>query len=278
MRLPDRGGVAWYGDPLSKQGAILMTFPQTRPAEVEFEMFRLFTLKNGWTLTPELAAMGWQRAVANEKKMLQAIAGRGVAADVRRLFAAKTKKDAERIADEIHVTGEQFHDLTYNSGKQLGLSHHAAHYEFLPEQSRIPSVLSAEFWASDRPSDDVTQRIFDKLEQANIERVHRSVHLYASSRKDWHSFYLTFGDVFGNPANHPRPGHHWTAGSHLHYTSSLYNPRMTKQQLWDAMDERRVKVDGSHVRYVDTVPEDPGKRVFVDDVVGRARVMDVPKR
>jgi hypothetical protein len=107
-----------------------------------------------------------------------------------------------------------------------------------------------------------------RLAQVFEEREHRSVHFFADSRGRWHCLFLTFRDIAGEPSTGK---HHWEHGSHLHYISHLFDPKLTKQDMWTALDERRHTLPAVHIRFDETpVPKDPGGRFVLDEQRGLA--------
>ena len=146
--LPRRSGVTWFGNPLAKGSAMMMTHSDTRPAEIRAEMLWAVAQMRGAPPTLELAERIEREALEWEAREEQAIRARGVAKDLRKLFRAERKKRALRIAREITLTKLDLHDLICNC-EQLRLSHHPKHLEFLPEERRLRSEDNAAFFNLD---------------------------------------------------------------------------------------------------------------------------------
>jgi hypothetical protein len=53
--------------------------------------------------------------------------------------------------------------------------------------------------------------------------------------------------------------------------SHLFDPKITRHMVWEALDERRHSLPTAHVRFDDEpVPRDPGGRFVLDEQLGRA--------
>ncbi len=270
--IPRRGGVTVLAGP-SKGQAMMMTYADTSPAEMRAEMLWLAAQMRGQKLTPELREAIERDALEYEAQEARAIKARGVAKDLRKLFRAERKKLALRIARTMVLSGEDLYDLICNCG-DLGLSHHPKHLEFVPEERRLTPEDDAAFYnLNGGRTPESLAKAMSRLEQIFEEREHRSVHLFADSRDRWHCFFLTFRDIAGDPVSGE---HHWSQGSHVHYISHLFDPRISKQAVWEAVDERRHNLPAEHVRFRDSdLPPDPGFRVVANPQLGRGTKVKV---
>jgi hypothetical protein len=111
-----------------------------------------------------------------------------------------------------------------------------------------------------------------KLKQLFMERMHRSVHVFADSGKRWHCFILSFADIAGA---HLSGEHHWQGGSHIHYISHLFG-RLSKENVWQSLDERDYSLPTVHIRFSAQLSADPGVRYIADERVGKATAMKLP--
>jgi hypothetical protein len=266
--IPQRGGVTWWGNPLKDRRVMLQTHPETTMAEMTAELLWAQAQMKGLPPTPELAEVVWAKAQKMELRDLLATRARGVARDLRKLVGAERKKLALRIAKAMVVTKQDFYDLTVNCGA-LNLSHHSKHLEFVPEQRRLTAAdNNAIFNLDGSRTPETLMNATSRVKRVFSEREHRSVHLFADSRERWHCFFLTFQDIAGEPFTGK---HHWEQGSHLHYMSHLFDPKITRHMVWEALDERRHSLPTAHVRFDDEpVPRDPGGRFVLDEQLGRA--------
>ena len=266
--IPGRSGVTWWGNPLSDRSVMMQTHPGTRPAEVTAELMWATARMRGMVPTPELAEAVWARALEQEERFLQATRARGITRELRQLLGAERKKLAERITKRMTVTKADLYDLTINCGT-LGLSHYDKHLEFVPGQRRLTAEDSNAIFDLDGSSTaEKLMQATSRVTQIFRERVHRSVHLFADSRERWHCIFLTFDDVAGEAFTGK---HHWQGGSHVHYVSHLLNPGLTKEAVWNALDERRHTFRTAHIRFLDDPkPKDPGGRFVMDERLGRA--------
>lgn len=247
--------MTWWGDPLNTWGgAMLQVHSDTRLSEIVAEMMWVNARMKGIPLTQELADEIRSKALEVEERDRRATAARGVTKDLRELLGATRKRLALRLAKRMVISKRDLHDLIGNCGT-LNLSHHSKHHEFVPEQRRLTAEdNNAIFNLDGSRTPETLGKATGRVEQLFEEREHRSVHLFADSRERWHCFFLTFRDIAGEPATGK---HHWEHGSHLHYVSHLFDPKLTKQAIWDALDERRHALPEVHIRFDDTpVPKD----------------------
>jgi hypothetical protein len=264
MRIPARGGVEWYGDPLADGGgAHIVSFSETRPFEIYRELMLVQALMHGAEDTPDLRLAIELRALDQERREIAETRARGIAAPLRALLGAKKKRELELLARDILVEHGDFYDLTRNCGL-LGLSRHTEHHNWAPKERSLSEEERASLF--DKPEPKVVGKVRQLLE----EREHRSVHMFTSANGSrWHCFYLTFKDVAGSPSTGE---HHWRGGSHVHFVNYLFNPKkLTRRVVLDALAEREHSINGIHIRYEDLRRRpDTGERIYVDPGTGRA--------
>lgn len=141
--------------------------------------------------------------------------------------------------------------------------------EFVPDERQLTAQdNNAIFNLDGSRTPETLGKATSRLAQIFEEREHRSVHLFADSRGRWHYFFLTFRDVAGDPSTGK---HHWAQGSHIHYVSHLFDPTLTKQAVWSALDERKHALPDMHIRFdEEPAPKDPGGRFVMDERSGFA--------
>ena len=246
----------------------MQTHPDTTIAETTAELLWLQAQMKGVPPSEELAEAVWAKAREVEERDRRATRARGVSKDLRELLGAGRKKLALRIAKKMVITKRDLYDLTVNCGT-LGLSHYAKHLEFVPEERRLTTAdNNAIFNLDGSRTPETLGKATSRLAQVFEEREHRSVHLFADSRGRWHCLFLTFRDIAGEPSTGK---HHWEHGSHLHYISHLFDPKLTKQDMWTALGERRHTLPAVHIRFDETpAPKDPGRRFVLDEQRGLA--------
>jgi hypothetical protein len=66
-QIPSRGGVEWFGDPLSDESAFIVSHSDTRPLELYRELMLVTALKNGAEDTVDLRLEIEMRGVSNAK-------------------------------------------------------------------------------------------------------------------------------------------------------------------------------------------------------------------
>jgi hypothetical protein len=265
VRIAPRSGVSWVGDPL-ESGSFIVSHSGTRPSEVVAELMFQIARKNGIAITPDLIDEIHARALEHERRFVGEIQARGIAGTLRKLLQTKRKKDAVRVASVLVLTPQDLMALICNCGS-LGLSHHAKHLEFVPDQRELTDHDRSALTGAAAADGEARAKAAAKLHQLFEEREHRSVHLFADSRERWHCFFLTFRDVGGEPSS---GSHHWRGGAHLHYVSHLFDSKLTKERVWTALEHRKHSLPSEHIRFREPDDGRGGQRVYLDPIAQKA--------
>jgi hypothetical protein len=261
-KVPRRGGVEWLEGPTDRE--LIVSFSETRPAEILFALSVRFAQKNGFVVDQATRVELWKSALEREEGFLAPIRARGVPKGLRDLFNAGRKKDVERLASELTLQSQDLMDLHYNCG-QLRLSHHSKHMEFVPEQRRLTEdERAAVFAATDTPT-SLDAKVAAKVRQGFVEREHRSIHMFANGADEWHCFFLSFHDT-------QQSDNHWKqGGGHLHFVNHTFDSRrLTKKKVWRQLDKRKHSLPTVHVRFRE--PDDlstPASLILADGHTGR---------
>jgi hypothetical protein len=266
-RVPQQGGVQRYRDPQRPGLSLLKTDSLTRPSEIHAATLLAIADAKGIKVTPGLVERIEEIALQREEELMASIRTRGVSDGIRSLLRAKKKKQAVRALSEMVISERDLHDFIYNSGA-VGFSHWEKHVDFVPEARQLGEQERLDLWHSPRDS-EANAHVWSKLEQLYVEREHRSVHLFAGSRDSWHCFFMTFRDVAGAPGSDE---HHWAEGAHLHYLSHLFDPRLTKELVWEELDQRKHSLPSAHVRFHVENSSPSAQRVYLDERTGLAAI------
>jgi len=155
------------------------------------------------------------------------------------LFAIEKKSDLEKYcADLVIRSSELVRLITFCS--LIGYLHGRAHEDFEPEQAEL---TTADIDVLRRQQLDKLPKFAAKVRNLFSVRKRLSAHLFYNGTR-WHLFYFTFGDM-------EHPGH-WKHGSHVHFVNDLW-PEYRPEQLEDLLfSERRTKIGGIHIRYINS--------------------------
>lgn len=251
-KLPQRSGTTWLGNIRDKGGAFVVMHDlegvYQAGAEIELQQLEL----RGVPITAEVLAHVEARHAALLAKKKAEIHRAGIRDYIKQMLRATRKADATRLAEAMILQGDDFLHLVHNCD-QIGLSHHVKHHEFLHDDRRLtPEDHAALASNGVGPLSPEASKANRKINQIFREREHRSVHLFANSRA-WHCFFLSYGDVAGDPDTGKQ---HWTHGQHIHYLSHLWGRDVTREGVWAELDSPKYSLKTVHIRF----PYPTGKR------------------
>jgi hypothetical protein len=144
--------------------------------------------------------------------------GSEVADGIRDLFAAESKRDAQKLASNVVLTGQDFFDLVTNCGS-LGYVHEEGHRQDTPEGRGLSSNERVSLLYSKGGPDPSVLR---KLRDGYREQRHLSWHTFTSNAERWHCFFYETRDIHGEPLTgqlHSKED----VGPHVHYASHLFH-------------------------------------------------------
>ena len=88
VEVPVRGGIEFLAGP-DENREIMMSFSDTRLAEIYLGLGIRFAQKNGYEVTDTLRTLLWNDALKREEEFLAPVRARGVHEGLRALFSAK---------------------------------------------------------------------------------------------------------------------------------------------------------------------------------------------
>jgi hypothetical protein len=241
------GGTTTYGDPRKGGRSFIVSAGDRIVFDFVMALQVQIAQMNGLAPTPGLLQRFASNAQRRSDEVDAAVRARGVSADIRKLFAAKRKKQLQKHARSITLTQEQIVDLIKNCA-DLGFSHRAKHLMHEPEGRRLTDDDYADLSAGASTGERARYCVGQLFE----ERTHRSVHLFVNGGREWHIFFSSYRDTSGSPITGE---HHWGAGAHVHYTSHLV-AATTCEQTWESLDWTQYTVRNEHIRFRE--PNDGG--------------------
>jgi hypothetical protein len=145
--------------------------------------------------------------------------GPGVDEGIRNLLAAGSKREAQKLASALVLTGQGLFDLVTNCGT-IGYTHDEGHRRDTPEDRALTSEERVGLLYSKGTPDPKTLR---KIRDGYREQRHLSWHTLTSNADAarWHCFFYETRDVHGEPLS-GRPQSE-KIGPHVHYASSLFH-------------------------------------------------------
>ena len=198
---------------------------------------------DGQPLTPDLESALERERRAATTEWANTFAAMEVPENLKALLAARKKKHAERIADEITITSSDLFALIMRHADD-GWTYRSMHRDFVPEEARLTSEDEAAFFGNGVGRFSPRAQVgFNKIKALFTKRLHRSAHLFQRGT-EWHSFYMTYADI-----GEADRRNHWEGGSHIHYVSHLW-PRVDRDTLWRSLEHRELHVPSVHIRYV----------------------------
>jgi hypothetical protein len=146
--------------------------------------------------------------------------GGGVDDGLQKLLAVATKRDAQKLAAVLVISGQSFFDLVTNSAV-IGYVHTEGHLQDTPEARALTTDERAAIRPSNRAIDP---KILAKIRDAFREQRHLSWHTFTTTADEarWHCFFYETRDVYGDPLTGEIQSE--TLGPHIHYTSYLFHP------------------------------------------------------
>lgn len=224
-------------------------------AEIVLEKLRR---EGKWSPEAEVAARAraarWTVEQEREMRTL------GVPPQLKHLFDATTKREAEKLAREMVLTQEDFSRLVFNAHTQLGYHHRLAVREFQPEhhaamfEDVVEGLDAASAGTASRELEAVVSRKTDALFR---ERKRLMLHTFKRGAK-WHAFFFDFNDMSG----------HGKIGPHVHYLSHRWAD-VTFDAVVAALEVRHQSLPrGVHVRFDPPPREEPGRRILVSTATG----------
>lgn len=163
-----------------------------------------------------------------------------VAETLRGLISASSAKEAKRICRALVVTDASLAALIFNAAA-FGYRHQIIRHEHVPEHLELSDEERAAFFGPQN-SPDLAARARRKVFRVFDERRVLTAHLFWN-QDGWHSFTFTYDDAWAG-----RRGH-WSEGPHLHYTSSVLDPRRTAEAVLTELRDPKGRVHGEHVRF-----------------------------
>jgi len=194
--------------------------------------------QRGTSITPTLNEMIVRSSRQEIQQLVHTIREISLKPELVRLFNAKDKKSAIKIAENDVVMDQDDLVKLITLAQLFGFIHTRKHKEFVPEHlknldhsklfNRLPG--SNEFTAE-------AKKEFTKITQIFKERRQLNVHWF-QSELEWHCFYFDFSDVMGR---------HYRKGDHIHYISHLWG--QSSVSIWQGFDSRWTSIKGAHIRY-----------------------------
>jgi hypothetical protein len=169
----------------------------------------------------------------------------GVPEGLARLLAATRKKEVEKVAKGLMVTGRQMAMLVLNHA-QLGYTHRQKFPRHTPPHLAFTDT-ERDAVARSRPGplEGPAKTFVNKLFSTFEERRHIYVHMFEKA-PEWHCFWFADQDA---TASATRGTNHWDGGPHLHYVSHLW-PGRDREEVWRVFDQRQTNIPGSlHIRF-----------------------------
>lgn len=235
----------------SKQGALVGISSIEDLTRVKVEIARVQMRRSGIQITPELEAELERVRAANQVAIETEYRERGVAACVKLLLAADSKRDLERVAAQTTVSIRDLHSLLFNHD-QMGLAHEAKHRQFVPEHLRLDRLMSRILPEKiGGPMPEGAKKALKQVDQLYIERRHVSAHMLWND-SEWHCIYLSYADAFRLPWE---SRNHWKHGTHVHFVSHLW-PNLKREEVWAAFEQRQLRLPSIHIRFEDNLDDE----------------------
>jgi hypothetical protein len=168
----------------------------------------------------------------------------GIHGGLRALLAARRKKDAEKAVNGLVFTAGDLARLIYNCG-ELGLTHRTRFKRHVSPNDLLSASDSAAMHADSAPHAAV--KAWAKVARQFRDGKRVKVHLFESPDA-WHCFYYSQDDADESEGNH------WEYGRHLHYLSHLWTGRLTREDVWNAFDQRHTSLPSVHIRFSPRFP------------------------
>ncbi len=165
-----------------------------------------------------------------------------VSSGLRELLDASTAKEAKRIIRTLAVTQKDLAALVFNA-HVFGYEHERFGYEKIPAQHRLTDADRRAFFFERAQKPDLAAKAMRKIDGVFAERRVYTAHVFANEAR-WHVFSFTYDD-----AQLGRRGH-WAEGAHLHYTSSVLEPRRALDAVIADLRTPESEVHGHHVRFL----------------------------
>jgi hypothetical protein len=145
--------------------------------------------------------------------------GAGVADGIRDLLGAGSKREAQKLANALMITGQEFFDLVQNSAT-IGYAHDEGHRQDAPEARGLTSEDRVSLLYSKRNPDP---KVLGKIRDGWREQRYLSWHTFTSAAdaSRWHCFFYEMRDVHGDPLTGELQSE--IVGPHLHYASHLFH-------------------------------------------------------
>jgi hypothetical protein len=215
-----------------------MTFTDLRSATHAMKEFaRLEDLSQGREWSPEEEERHEALRARRENEMRERIRAKGFPSSLRALMTAPGKAAKVRVARGLFITGESFHRLVFNCDLR-GYSHRIKVVEHTPEHLK-PTPEEFEAMYQSQTETPASRRFLRALKPRLEERRCWTVHLLEKG-DEWHCFYFSYDDAL-------RGEQHWKGGKHVHYLAHDFGLQMSKEEVWDAFDERQVSLSALHI-------------------------------
>lgn len=164
-----------------------------------------------------------------------------VSAELVELLWSADRKQAERMARAMTITDQHLAALVYNAAA-FGYRHELVNRERRPEHLRLTDAEEHAFFFERKTDPELAAKAHRKIICTFRERRLTWGHLFWNADR-WHAFTFSNDDAWLGKRGH------WKQGPHLHYTSSLFEPRREARDVLAELNDPESRVHGEHVRF-----------------------------
>lgn len=184
-----------------------------------------------------------KKIIAEQKNTIeQQLSHFGFPKNLENLFALKKKSDVKKMIKTITLTKDELIRAIFNANT-LGFSHLQKHKYFIPEDIKHTDEEQEAF------SNNGVGLIINKKAKKFVKKIGEhfqkrkviSSHLFLKDH-EWHLLYFDYNDAYVKTQNH------FKGGPHIHYSSYLLTS-MTRDTVWNMLENRQVKIQSEHLRY-----------------------------
>ena len=230
MKLPHYSRL---GSPTSAHGAIYIANDQEGVILMYADIYKTTLQANGIEITPAIEYQIISYCRNRQAEYDRQVASEGIPEKMRVLLEFTKKSKAVAYCKRTKISEHELFLLTHNCS-QIGFTHRSKFNEFVPQGLKVleSDILDMK---QGKP-----RQFLMKVDRIIEERKRNHAHLLQRGR-EWHCFYFNYRDMDSDKKGH------WISGSHLHYVSHLWT-NLRKRQVWETFDQRKVDIQGVHIR------------------------------
>lgn len=224
-------------------GSLIIMGPEMEDFDNGLEVVYKRILQSKGIPLDEITDLIVKKLIAEQKNaMEQKLIHDGFPKILENLFSLKKKSDVMKMVKTITLTKDELVRAIFNANF-LGFTYLKKHKYFIPDDIK-PTNEEKEALSNNGIGlirSKKAKKFVKKIGEHFKKRKVISSHLFFKDN-EWHLLYFDYNDAYVKTQNH------FKGGPHIHYTSFLLTS-MTREVVWDMLDNRQVKIQSTHLRY-----------------------------